>query len=291
MFGSPGTGCSRVSRGPAPMAARAPGPACGCGSARRRDGRSPARVVVHRGRHALYLDLDGWCVGVVASPAAAGPLRPATDAAGPRPRSPAGRAGRRAELLHVGGVWLDGTPGRRRRLPRPRPRCRRWTRPTRSRRSPRWCSRAGAAAAGTCRRPLLARPTPALVGPRLRTDAARRRRALRLAGHHRARSAGRPPVAPPYAARPSTTLLSATLARLRPRRRGAAAVRGLLTASAPRRAVRPARALAAVGHTSGAGLLLGAGLRADRVSDRTSGAARMSRRPTSRSAPAPTPTR
>lgn len=60
--------------------------------------------VVHRGRHAVYVDLDGWCLGVVGADAAQVPcaLRTATP----------DLAGIRGEAAYVAGgvLHLDGTP-------------------------------------------------------------------------------------------------------------------------------------------------------------------------------------
>jgi hypothetical protein len=84
-----------------------------------------ARTVVHRGRHALYLDLDGWCLGVVGRAAAQVPcaLRLGSDDLAALDGA---TASVRAGVLHV-----DGTPlvvGRvvdthvpRLDLPEPRP--------------------------------------------------------------------------------------------------------------------------------------------------------------------------
>jgi hypothetical protein len=61
--------------------------------------------VLHRGPHAAYVDLDGWCVGVVAARAAAVPcaLRvAASDLAG----IDTGRAELRDGVLHLGGRAL-----------------------------------------------------------------------------------------------------------------------------------------------------------------------------------------
>jgi hypothetical protein len=61
----------------------------------------PLRVV-HRGPHSIYLDLDGWCLGVLDAGAAQVPCAL-------RAVSLAGLAGERAEI--VGGVLhLDGVP-------------------------------------------------------------------------------------------------------------------------------------------------------------------------------------
>ena len=61
-------------------------------------------AVVHRGRHAVYVDLDGWCLGVVGRAAAQVPcaLRLGTDDLGPL-------AGAGAAVLD-GTLHLDGTP-------------------------------------------------------------------------------------------------------------------------------------------------------------------------------------
>jgi len=67
----------------------------------RRDG--PVRVL-HRGRHAVYVDLDGWCVGVVGAAAVAVPcaLRLATDDLGVLTTDSAAVLG--------GVLRLDGVP-------------------------------------------------------------------------------------------------------------------------------------------------------------------------------------
>ncbi len=64
-------------------------------------------AVVHRGAHALYLDVGGWCVGVIASSAVRVPcaLRPAIDSlSGILP------AGSRSAYLEVGTLHLGGRP-------------------------------------------------------------------------------------------------------------------------------------------------------------------------------------
>jgi hypothetical protein len=64
-----------------------------------------ALTVVHPGRHAVYLDLDGWCVGVVGSRAAAVPcaVRVAAPDLGVLG---AGSAHVRGGVLHLGGTPL-----------------------------------------------------------------------------------------------------------------------------------------------------------------------------------------
>jgi hypothetical protein len=61
--------------------------------------------VVHPGRHAVYLDLDGWCLGVVGSLAAAVPcaLRAAAPDLGPLAAGPAFVSG---GVLHLGDTPL-----------------------------------------------------------------------------------------------------------------------------------------------------------------------------------------
>lgn len=63
-----------------------------------------ARTVVHAGRHALYLDLDGWCLGVVGRAAAQVPcaLRLGTD-------DLAALEGATA-YVEAGTLHVDGTP-------------------------------------------------------------------------------------------------------------------------------------------------------------------------------------
>ena len=77
---------------------------------RLRSARDGARAVVHSGRHAVYVDLDGWCLGVVGRDAALVPnaLRLATD-------DLAGLEGA-AALVDDGLLHLDGTPLRLGRL-------------------------------------------------------------------------------------------------------------------------------------------------------------------------------
>lgn len=62
------------------------------------------RRVVHRGSHAVYVDLDGWCVGLVASGAARIPcaLRSREPRLSEVPTGPT--------YLHAGVLHLDGTP-------------------------------------------------------------------------------------------------------------------------------------------------------------------------------------
>jgi len=205
--------------------------------------------VVHRGPHAVYLDLDGWCLGVVSSRATAVPcaLRTTLPELGPL-----------ADTEHArvvdGELWLGGTVLRVGRLhdlavpslPRPRP----------------WLAEILLAAA----RPaadelgdLLDRPLATLVGrgsglTPLADDVLCGWLALRHA-------LGVPTTVPDARAR--TTLLSATLLECAAHGEAIPEFRMLVhtLASGDRATVgRVAEGVGRVGHTSGYGLLLGAGL-------------------------------
>lgn len=71
---------------------------------RLRDAPDGARTVLHRGRHALYVDLDGWCLGVVGRAAAQVPcaLRLGTDELGDLEVAEAS--------VVAGNLHLDGAP-------------------------------------------------------------------------------------------------------------------------------------------------------------------------------------
>jgi len=212
----------------------------------------PDRVVriVHRGEHAVYVDVDGWCVGVVSARATAVPcaLRTALPHLGPL-------AGAAAARIVDGELWLDGNVVRVGRLhdltvpmlPHPRP----------------WLAEllldAGRPAAGELG-DLLARPLPSLVGrgsglTPLADDVLCGWLALQ-------RALGRPtPPADDFRAR--TTLLSATLLDCAAHGEVIPEFRMLVhtLAFGDRSAVaRVAGTVTRVGHTSGAGLVLGAGL-------------------------------
>ena len=229
--------------------------------------------MVHRGRHALYLDLDGWCLGVVGRGAARVPcaLALATDdLAGLESASAHLEAG----VLHldgralvVGRVLDVGVP--RLDLPVPRP----------SSEEPATVPpavRELAAAVGLVRSP--ARPLDAADAERLigRGDGLTPLGDDVLCGWlalHRA--AGRATTVVDAAVRsllPRTTLLSASLlecalhGEVLPEY--AAYVAAIGTPHEPDRAA----ALAAIGHTSGAGLLYGA-LLARAELDHTNGVA------------------
>lgn len=206
--------------------------------------------VVHRGRHAVYLRVDGWCVGVVSSRATAVPcaLRTALPDLGPLADTV------RARIVD-GGLRLDETPLRVGRLhdltvpalPDPRP----------------WLAdallEAGQPAADELGG-LLSRPLPSLLGrgsglTPLADDV--------LCGWLAMQHALGVPVPELPDARAHTTLLSATLVECAAQGEAIPEFRMLVHAlgSGDRTAVhRMAAALAAVGHTSGAGLVLGARL-------------------------------
>ena len=232
-----------------------------------------ARDVVHRGRHALYLDLDGWCLGVVGRGAARVPcaLGLGTD----------DLAGLETASAHVeaGVLHLDGSPlvvGRivdaqvpHLDLRRPRPR------PVGADAVPA-AVREFVASVGLHRSP--ARPLDPADAARLvgRGDGLTPLGDDVLCGWlalHRA--AGRATQVVDNAVRsllPRTTLLSATLldcalhGEVLPEY--AAYVAAIGTPHEP----DTAAALAAVGHTSGAGLLYGA-LLARAELDHTNGVA------------------
>lgn len=210
----------------------------------------PARVV-HRGRHAVYLDLDGWCVGVLAAGATAVPcgLRTAlphldglTDAATAR--------------VAGGSLWLDDSEIRIGRVqdvtvPRLRPVDPELT----------GLVLAAAAPAADELGDLLERPLPSLLGRGSGlTPLADDVLCGWLATGH-ALGLPQPELPDP---RTRTTLLSATLVdcarhgEVIPEFRALVRALGTGDAAAVRRSVET---VAAVGHTSGAGLLLGAGSR------------------------------
>ena len=233
------------------------------------------RPVLHRGRHAVYVDLDGWCLGVVGRDAAQVPnaLRLATGDLGPLEGRTAHIAG---GLPHVDGVRLDlgrlvdvGVPRREPaalRLGVP---------PTAEPALPaEVVAFVGAAGlAGDLPRPLAPADVAHLVGrggglTPLGDDVL----CGWLATH---RAAGRPTPVVDAAVRSlaaGTTLLSATLldcalhGEVLPE--FAAYLTAVGTPDEPSRAAR----LAAVGHTSGGGLLYGA-LLARTELDHTNGVA------------------
>lgn len=222
-------------------------------TARLRDrlaGQDRPATVVHRGRHAVYLDLDGWCIGVVSLRATAVPcaLRTALPDLGALADVAEAR-------VADGELWLDDTVvriGRLQdltvpRLPSPRP----------------WLAdvllEAGRSAADELG-DLLTRSPWSLVGRGSGlTPLADDVLCGRLALQH-ALGVTSPDLPDP---RDSTTLLSATLLACAGHGEVIPEFRLLVhaLASGDRPAVRRAAdAVAAVGHTSGAGLVLGAGL-------------------------------
>jgi len=237
--------------------------------------------VVHPGRHAVYLDLDGWCLGVVGSRAAAVPcaLRVAAPDLGPLG---AGSAYVRNGVLH-----LDGTPLRVGRIVDVR--------------TPR-LDRAAILRNPTDAAPAQPGPPAAVPAPVAEfVDAAWGPDPLgpdavaRMVGRgdgltplgddalcgwlalHRAVGAGTPAVdAAVRALLSRTTLLSATLLDCALRGEVLPEFTAYLTALGTPEEPARAAALAAIGHTSGAGLLHGARRALAELADRT---------------PAPTPTR
>lgn len=210
----------------------------------------PARIV-HRGRHAVYLDVDGWCVGVLASGATAVPcaLRTALPDLDELATADSARAA-------DGSLWLDDTVVRVARLQDV-------SVPTLRTVDPELATlllAAGGPAAAELGS-VLDRPLPALLGRGSGlTPLADDVLCGWLATGH---ALGRPLPELPDPRR-QTTLLSATLVdcawhgEVIPEFR--ALVRALGTGDAAT-VRRRAAAVAAVGHTSGPGLLLGAGLR------------------------------
>lgn len=208
-------------------------------------------TVVHRGKHALYLDVDGWCLGVVSACAVALPcaLRTTLTELGPLAEFEQAR-------LVGGQCFLDDTEIRVGRLqdlsvPKledPAP----------------WCAgllRAAAAAAAAEVGVLLDQPLVTLIGhgsglTPLADDVLCGWLAV---GH----ALGHPDLQVPDA-RPHTTLLSATLIDCAAHGEVLPEFSTLIRALRRNRrdAVRHAAdRLASVGHSSGAGLLLGAALR------------------------------
>ncbi|HET8603107.1 MAG TPA: DUF2877 domain-containing protein [Marmoricola sp.] len=213
----------------------------------------PAREggVVHRGRHAVYVEVDGWCVGVLADPAVAVPC-------GLRTTLPELGRLATAERARVerGSLWLDDTEVRVGRLvPGAVPRL--------GAVEPDLVAlvlEAGRPAAEELR-DLLDRPLPSLLGrgsglTPLADDLLCGWLAVGFA-------LGRPPADLPDPRR-RTTLLSATLVDCARHGEVVPAFRALVGAlgSGDRDAVAAGtRVVASLGHTSGPGLLLGAGLR------------------------------
>jgi hypothetical protein len=221
-------------------------------------------TVVHPGRHAVYLDLDGWCLGVVGSRAAAVPC--AVRVAAPE----LGALGTGSAHVRGGVLHLDGTPLRVGRIV--------------DARVPRLDLAATLRAlAGAVTAPDVppAPPVPPAVaelvdaawGPGPLDAAAVARLVGRgdgltplgddalcgwLALH---RSVGEPTPAVDAAVRaalPRTTLLSATLLDCALRGEVLPEFATYLTALGTPREQDRAAVLAAIGHTSGAGLLHGA---------------------------------
>ena len=217
--------------------------------------------VVHPGRHAVYLDLDGWCLGVVGSRAAAVPCAvrvAASDLGG----LGAGPAHVRGGVLH-----LDGTPLRVGRIvdagtPR-----------LELAATLRHLTEAVTGPAVSPVPPAVAGLVDAAWGPGPLDAAAVARLVGRgdgltplgddalcgwLALH---RSVGEPTPAVDEAVRaalPRTTLLSATLLDCALRGEVLPEFAAFLTALGTPHEPARAAALAAIGHTSGAGLLHGA---------------------------------
>jgi hypothetical protein len=247
------------------MISPSPVPVAGAAGTRlRRRLGGPAREarVVHRGRHAVYAELDGWCVGVLAAGATAVPCAVRTTLPELGPLALADRA-----TVADGALWLADTPVRVGRLldtgvPRlaavdPR--------------LVRLVLDAGRPVAEELGG-LLDRPLPDLLGhgSGLTPVADDVLCGWLAAGHALGAPAG--PLPDP---RRRTTLLSATLVDCAAHGEVVPEFQALVRAlaAADEAAVREAvGALARVGHTSGRGLLLGAGLRLDEAT-RQEGAA------------------
>ncbi|MBB6629071.1 DUF2877 domain-containing protein [Nocardioides sp. KIGAM211] len=218
------------------------------------------RRVLHRGRHAVYVDLDGRCVGLVAASATQVPcaLRSSTP---DLVDVPGGSAYLRGGVLH-----LDGTPlvvGRVHDVRVARPDSEGAFRNT---------------AGSVFRQATPPAPVAELVGggPALRIDAASAARLVGLGGGltplgddllcgwlalHRAAGVATPAVdAAVTAALPRTTLLSATLLECALLGEALPELSAYVVALGTPREAAAAAALLAVGHTSGAGLLHGAHL-------------------------------
>jgi hypothetical protein len=205
--------------------------------------------VVHRGRHAVYLDLDGWCLGVVSAAATAVPCALRTTLPELGALADADRARVVDDqlllddaVLRIGRLHDLTVPS----LPSPRP----------------WLADALLAVAQPAADELgdlLDRPLSTLVGQGsgltpLADDV--------LCGWLAVRHALGVP-APVPDARARTTLLSATLVECAGHGEAIPEFRMLVhtMAGGDRAAVaRAAETVARVGHTSGQGLLLGAGL-------------------------------
>jgi hypothetical protein len=205
--------------------------------------------IVHCGRHAVYVALDGWCVGVVSARATAVPCALRTTlpelgalADASRARVVDDQLRLDDTLLRIGRLLDLTVPA----LPSPRP----------------WLAEIlldVAQPAADELGDLLDRPLPTLVGQGsgltpLADDV--------LCGWLAIRHALGTP-APVPDARASTTLLSATLVECAAHGEAIPEFRMLVPTMArgDRAAVaRVAEAVARVGHTSGYGLLLGAGL-------------------------------
>ena len=216
--------------------------------------------VVHRGRHAVYVDLHGWCVGLVAAGATAVP-----NALRSRCQDLAAFPGRSAHL-HRGVLHVDDTPlvvGRAIDVSVPRLRS---------------FGSAAHAAGSTTGQPIPPAPvvgSAVCVGPS-GLDAVT---VERLVGRgdgltplgddvlcgwlatHRAAGVPTPVVdAVVRALMPRTTLLSATLLDCALHGEVLPEFAAYLAALGTRTERRRATELEAVGHTSGAGMLYGAGL-------------------------------
>ena len=232
---------------------------------------------MHPGRHAVYLDLDGWCLGVVGSRAAAVPcaLRVAAPDLGPLATRSAYVSG---GVLHLGDTPLARGPARRRPRAAARPRG--------HAPAPGWAARAAAADHGPAAVPpppvvefIDAAWGPGPLGPDAVARLVGRGDGLTPLGDDALcgwlalhRSVGEPTPAVDAAVRAllsRTTLLSATLLDCALRGEVLPEFAAYLTALGTPEEPARAAALAAIGHTSGAGLLHGAQRALAELADRT----------------------
>ncbi len=228
------------------------------------------RAVLHRGRHAVYVDLDGWCVGVVGSAAAAVPcaLRVGTPDLGALASA---SACLRDGVLHLDGTAL--TVGRLVEVRAPRIRLAHLSHDT----TTSVCRDVPPAVAEISThladRPLDATAVGRLVG---RGDGLTPLGDDLLCGWlavHRAAGVATPEVdAAVRALLPRTTTLSATLLDCALHGEVLPQFAAYVAALTTPLELTTAAALAAVGHTSGAGLLHGANLALTELSA-TNGAA------------------
>jgi hypothetical protein len=233
--------------------------------------------MLHPGRHAVYLDLDGWCLGVVGSLAAAVPCALRTAAPDLAP------LGDGSAYLHRGVLHLDGTPLRVGRIVDAR--APRLDLPTTLRHLPATLPPAPVVDfvdSAWGRGPLEPDAVARLVG---RGDGLTPLGDDALCGWlalHRSVGETTPAVdAAVRALLPRTTLLSATLLDCALRGEVLPEFAAYLTALGTPDEPARAAALAAIGHTSGAGLLHGAQRALAELADRATPAPVPTRRPTS----------